>query len=72
MPDLTLTKYAGQLAAQLNILQQGRTSDNQRVGLQRIGVLTSNGGQAHTCYYDPAADAIIYDNGAVNPGSSGS
>ena len=75
MADLVITKYAGQLPAQLNILTSARVlrgSTVERNSLQRIGLLTSNAGQVHTVYYDPAADAIIYDNGAVNPGSSGS
>ena len=72
MADLVLTKYAGQLPAQLNILRRSRNTQGEETGIQRIGILTSNAGQAHTVYYDPVADAIIYDNGVVNPGSSGS
>lgn len=73
MADLVITKYAGQLPAQLTILRRARNAQGEETGgVQRIGLLTSNAGQVHTVYYDPVADAIIYDNGAVNPGSSGS
>ena len=67
---LVLTRYTGTgnvLAAQLYIGRRsskvGGDGAGGETGLQRIGVLTSNAGNAHTCYYDPAADAIIYDDG---------
>ena len=70
---LVLTKYsnvgpaggtlAAQIAAGRRSLKIGGDGAGGETGLQRIGVLTSNAGNAHTCYYDPAADAIIYDDG---------
>ena len=70
---LVLTRYApvgpagNTLAARLYALRRsvsiGGDGAGGETGLQRIGVLTSNAGNAHTCYYDPAADAIIYDDG---------
>ena len=70
---LVLTKYVGvgpaggTLAAQIAVgrrsLKIGGDGAGGETGLQRIGVLTSIAGNAHTCYYDPSADAIIYDDG---------
>ena len=70
---LVLTRYApvgpaaATLAAQLSRARRsvsvGGDGAGGETGLQRIGVLTSNAGNAHTCYYDPSADAIIYDDG---------
>ena len=70
---LVLTKYAGvgpagnTLAAAIargrRSISVGGDGAGGETGLQRIGVLTSNAGNAHTCYYDPSADAIIYDDG---------
>ena len=70
---LVLTKYAavgpaglalaGAIASGRRSVKVGGDGAGGDTGLQRIGVLTSNAGNAHTCYYDPSADAIIYDDG---------
>ena len=72
MPGLSFTRYSGQLAANLNTLRRsqragdaGPNESKEDTGLQRIGVLLSNAGDAATVYYDPSAHAIIYDDGAV-------
>ena len=55
--------HPSQLYALRRSVSIGGDGAGGETGLQRIGVLTSNAGNAHTCYYDPAADAIIYDDG---------
>ena len=70
---LSLTKYSGNLAAQLVILRRsvprpaggggGGVTNNEDTGVQRIGPLTSNAGNTHLCYYDPVSDVIFYDDG---------
>ena len=70
---LSLTKYTGNLAAQLTILRRsvprpagsggGGVDAREDTGVQRIGPLTSNAGNTHLCYYDPDTDTIFYDDG---------
>ena len=62
MADLALTKYSGQLAAQLYIRRRSVTAQGD-TGLQRIGVLRANDGTTVTCYYDPSAHIILWDDG---------
>ena len=64
---LSLTKYSGNLAAQLVILRRslavGGEGAGGETGVCRIGPLTSNAGNTHLCYYDPVSDTIFYDDG---------
>ena len=62
MADITLTKYSGQLAARLTALRRS-SKDGHETGLQRIGVLRSNGGTTVTLYYDPDAHNLMWDDG---------
>ena len=68
MADLTITKYAGQLAARLNTVRvsnKGSLGQEARetTGLQRIGILRANDGTTVTAYYDPSAHNILWDDG---------
>ena len=68
MATITLTKYAGQLAAQITTLRrsQVRSGGDQvdSTGLQRIGYLKDNAGNVFTCYWDPNTTTIFYDDGS--------
>lgn len=70
MPTITLTKYAGQLAAQITALRRsartagGAVAFGEDTGLQRIGILVDNTGAAFTCYWDPSTTTIFYDDGS--------
>lgn len=63
MADLTLTKVAGQLASQLNILRRTRNASGEETGLQRVGVLQSTDGEVATVYYNPDTHGLIWDDG---------
>lgn len=63
MADITLTKYAGQLASRLNIDRRSTDAQGHETGLQRIGVLRSNAGTTVTLYYDPSAHNLLWDDG---------
>ena len=63
MADITLTKYAGQLAARLTALRRSVDPQGHETGLQRIGVLRSNAGTVVTLYYDPSAHNLMWDDG---------
>ena len=70
MAALTITRYAGQLAAQLASRRRsndggGPNESGNDTGLQRIGLLVSNAGDAATVYYDPSNHTIFYDDGVV-------
>ena len=64
---LVLTRYAGQLAAQLALGRRsskiGGDGAGGETGLLRLGPVTSNAGTTYLLYYDPSANAIIYDEG---------
>ena len=71
MATITLTKYAGQLAAQITALRRaprlgggGPNESREDTGLQRIGILVDSTGQAFTCYWDPNTTTIFYDDGS--------
>lgn len=63
MADITLTKYAGQLAARLNTVRRSRNAQGEETGLQRVGVLRSNAGETVTLYYDPSGHNLMWDDG---------
>ena len=70
MATITLTKYAGLLATNLATLRRstrvgaGGQDGKEDTGLQRIGILRDNSGQAFTCYWDPNTTTILYDDGS--------
>ncbi len=64
---LTLSQKTGQLAAYLTANRGGaRKNPDQgdtNPGFQKLPILISNAGVTYTCFYDPAADQIVYDTG---------
>ena len=72
MATITVTKYAGQLAAQITALRRSRRTASgalgseaaEDTGLQRIGILSDNAGNVFTCYWDPVTTSIFYDDGS--------
>ena len=63
MPDVVLTKYAGQLRSRLVTARRSRNAQGEETGVQRVGIFTSNVGDTITVYYDPSAHELLWDNG---------
>ena len=65
---LALTQKSGQLAQALVDARQAAKSSlgqdaRETTGVQHLGLVTSLAGQTYRLFYDPSADAIIYDTG---------